>query len=407
MNMRSTSGLWLAVWLLTVSAGRLAAEETATPAQRELDTLAAHVAAGQYRLAKEDAVRWATMPDADRELLGKGCALLCNKHVFDAALILLRRLDWRIPSDCYWPSEIIVYMQSKGLNTELDQALTSGTALAPKKAPDADEQKGRWGCYQTAIQPQVADQLFNFYQGTNRLDELCRRYERELVKRPQDVGLVTEFAYGLSRFEREHQAVSLIEGLDLKKLDLLTLIGVGHLWYPPHDPTNLVRCTIKPLELALTRKISDDDAQRYTSGWQVMVGTELGKRLIHERLLDALADRYVFTGQLGKAKEKYEAFLALPRREAWGDRTEVQQKYARVLKTLALPDPHRQELETKAQTSGKGADWAAGYFNECMNGFEYQVAWHMIAEGLVMEGLAITRMIHDRYHAARRNPWNE
>ncbi|MCX6902898.1 MAG: GH116 family glycosyl hydrolase, partial [Verrucomicrobia bacterium] len=47
------------------------------------------------------------------------------------------------------------------------------------------------------------------------------------------------------------------------------------------------------------------------------------------------------------------------------------------------------------------------YFNECMNGFEYQAAWHMVAEGMVMEGLAITRMIHDRYHAARRNPWNE
>ena len=47
------------------------------------------------------------------------------------------------------------------------------------------------------------------------------------------------------------------------------------------------------------------------------------------------------------------------------------------------------------------------YFNECMNGFEYQAAWHMLAEGMVLEGLAVTRMIHDRYHAARRNPWNE
>ncbi len=47
------------------------------------------------------------------------------------------------------------------------------------------------------------------------------------------------------------------------------------------------------------------------------------------------------------------------------------------------------------------------YFNECMTGFEYQVAGHMIWEGMVEEGLAITRAIHDRYHAARRNPWNE
>ena len=42
-----------------------------------------------------------------------------------------------------------------------------------------------------------------------------------------------------------------------------------------------------------------------------------------------------------------------------------------------------------------------------MTGFEYQVAGHMIWEGMVQEGLAIVRAIHDRYHAARRNPWNE
>jgi hypothetical protein len=59
------------------------------------------------------------------------------------------------------------------------------------------------------------------------------------------------------------------------------------------------------------------------------------------------------------------------------------------------------------QAKGKGPDWAAGYFNECMSGFEYQVAGHMIWEGLVTEGLAVTRAIHDRYHPSRRNPWNE
>ncbi|HRY69741.1 MAG TPA: GH116 family glycosyl hydrolase [Phycisphaerae bacterium] len=47
------------------------------------------------------------------------------------------------------------------------------------------------------------------------------------------------------------------------------------------------------------------------------------------------------------------------------------------------------------------------YFNECMTGFEYQVAGHMLAEGMLLEGLAIARTIHDRYHPSRRNPWNE
>jgi len=59
------------------------------------------------------------------------------------------------------------------------------------------------------------------------------------------------------------------------------------------------------------------------------------------------------------------------------------------------------------KAKGKGPDWAAGYFNECMNGFEYQVAGHLIAEGMLLEGLAVARAVHDRYHASRRNPWNE
>jgi hypothetical protein len=60
-----------------------------------------------------------------------------------------------------------------------------------------------------------------------------------------------------------------------------------------------------------------------------------------------------------------------------------------------------------AQAKGKGPEWAAGYFNECMNGFEYQAAGHMLWEGMLTEGLAITRAVHDRYHPSRRNPWNE
>lgn len=57
---------------------------------------------------------------------------------------------------------------------------------------------------------------------------------------------------------------------------------------------------------------------------------------------------------------------------------------------------------------GKGNEaWAAGYFNECMNGFEWQVAAHMIAEGMIDEGLAIIRALHDRYAPSKRNPYNE
>lgn len=55
---------------------------------------------------------------------------------------------------------------------------------------------------------------------------------------------------------------------------------------------------------------------------------------------------------------------------------------------------------------------AGGYFNECMTGFEHQVAAHMVYEGeagsdLVEKGLAVIRAIHDRYAAHKRNPYNE
>jgi non-lysosomal glucosylceramidase len=56
--------------------------------------------------------------------------------------------------------------------------------------------------------------------------------------------------------------------------------------------------------------------------------------------------------------------------------------------------------------------WQYMYFNECMTGFEWQAASHMIWEGhdqpdLLEAGLAVSRSIHDRYNAALRNPYNE
>lgn len=56
---------------------------------------------------------------------------------------------------------------------------------------------------------------------------------------------------------------------------------------------------------------------------------------------------------------------------------------------------------------GDNVTWQLGYFHECMTGFEHQVASHMMAEGMTDEALVITRAVHDRYHAAKRNPYNE
>jgi hypothetical protein len=74
--------------------------------------------------------------------------------------------------------------------------------------------------------------------------------------------------------------------------------------------------------------------------------------------------------------------------------------------------------------------WQYAYFNECMSGFEWQAAAHMVQEGapinaadfgktgdllenpedprsLTARGLAVGRAIHDRYCASKRNPYNE
>lgn len=47
------------------------------------------------------------------------------------------------------------------------------------------------------------------------------------------------------------------------------------------------------------------------------------------------------------------------------------------------------------------------YGEECMHGFEYQAACHMIRHSMVEEGLRIVKGIRDRYDGEKRNPWNE
>ena len=51
--------------------------------------------------------------------------------------------------------------------------------------------------------------------------------------------------------------------------------------------------------------------------------------------------------------------------------------------------------------------WQLGYFNDCMTGFEYQAASHMIWEDKLDYGLTFIKAIHKRYGAEKRNPYNE
>jgi len=47
------------------------------------------------------------------------------------------------------------------------------------------------------------------------------------------------------------------------------------------------------------------------------------------------------------------------------------------------------------------------YSHEVWTGIEYQVASHLIWEGLVDEGLSLVKAVRDRHDGVRRNPWDE
>jgi hypothetical protein len=56
---------------------------------------------------------------------------------------------------------------------------------------------------------------------------------------------------------------------------------------------------------------------------------------------------------------------------------------------------------------GKRPEIPFPYFAEVWSGLEYQLAAHMIYEGMVKEGLAVVETVRRRHDGERRNPWNE
>ena len=128
--------------------------------------------------------------------------------------------------------------------------------------------------------------------------------------------------------------------------------------------------------------------QVYGQSWAHQVG--LGRIIDKQKTLSALKSlwKYNFTPDVGPYIQ-----------ERKGGRP------------YALPGEGGMVMNTnprnEAKPYGENVTWQLGYFHECMSGFEHQVAAHMMAEGMVEEALVLTRMIHDRYHARKRNPFNE
>ena len=131
-----------------------------------------------------------------------------------------------------------------------------------------------------------------------------------------------------------------------------------------------------------------------------------GDSLLHQVGLDPVLPRTQVRGAL-KALFKYN-FAS----DAGGYRNQMQ-AVLRGGRWYAMPGEAGLIMSTfpkggAIECQGKGRESVfVGYFNECMNGFEYQAAAHMIAEGLVTEGLSVVKTVHERYGADRRNPYNE
>lgn len=89
----------------------------------------------------------------------------------------------------------------------------------------------------------------------------------------------------------------------------------------------------------------------------------------------------------------------------WAPDVEAQNKRWKPERPFAVPGEAGLFICTWP-TGGREKD-PVRYRDEVWTGIEYQVAGHMIWEGMVEEGLSICKAIHERYHPAKRNPYNE
>ena len=100
---------------------------------------------------------------------------------------------------------------------------------------------------------------------------------------------------------------------------------------------------------------------------------------------------------------------ALDHKEIKGDRLYVMPGEAGLVMTTWPLGGVENAVPGMAERPDDKEHWIGpgGYFDECMNGFEYQVASHMVYEGMLTEGLSIMKAVHERYNGSKRNPYDE
>jgi hypothetical protein len=139
------------------------------------------------------------------------------------------------------------------------------------------------------------------------------------------------------------------------------------------------------------QRVTDVDEHRYQYGAGCLSDQLLGQTLAH---LTGL-------GHVLPAEHVRSAVGAIFRHNFRSDFSE----YHSVQRTYALNDDRG--LVLCSWPNGGRPRIPFVYSDEVWSGIEYQVATHLVYEGLVDEGLEIVRAVRERHDGVRRNPWNE
>ena len=138
-----------------------------------------------------------------------------------------------------------------------------------------------------------------------------------------------------------------------------------------------------------------DDKFTSWPGWQ------FGKGCLSDQLLGQWYAEMLGLGGLYNPKHVRKTLGAIFKHNWRGDLTD----HPGLLRLYALND--EAGLLIGSWPKGERPGDAFWFADEVWSGIEYQVASHMIYEGMVKEGLAVVLGVRRRYDGVRRNPWNE
>jgi non-lysosomal glucosylceramidase len=138
-----------------------------------------------------------------------------------------------------------------------------------------------------------------------------------------------------------------------------------------------------------------DEKQQQASRYQY------GEGCLSDQLLGQWFAEIVDLGKLLPAEHVRTALASIFRYNFLSDFSQ----FANVQRIYALDD--EQGLLVCSWPRGKRPALPLVYADEVWTGIEYQVAAHLIYEGMVKEGLAIVEALRRRYDGVRRNPYNE